>query len=87
MFVLAIYKRAKATPASKEAWRYGNSHSLEPAKGPALSPAPAALLATSGHALAATGWAVSSGPHSLCPGCTDPFGCCWSRQIWSSGLK
>lgn len=31
MFMLAIYKCAKATPASKEAWRYGRAahHSLQ----------------------------------------------------------
>lgn len=34
--MLAIYNRAKAIPASKEAWRYSNSRSLEPAKDPAL---------------------------------------------------
>lgn len=32
----AIYNRAKAIPASKEAWRYSNSRSLEPAKDSAL---------------------------------------------------
>lgn len=45
MFVLAIYNCAKATLTSKEVWRYGNSRSPEPAKGPALSLASAALPA------------------------------------------
>lgn len=38
--MLAIYNCAKAIPASKEAWRYSNSRSLEPAKDPALCLAP-----------------------------------------------
>lgn len=71
MFVLAIYNCAKATLTSREVWRYGNSRSPEPAKGPALSLASAALPAAGSRALAAVGQAVSSRALSLYPGCTS----------------